>query len=105
MSCSRWLSIQSNLALFTPVDSHCVSPELRRFDATRTSIPSTRFNTRASLPCSRQTHRPLQKRAPNQLSELLWRRRWTRRISLVCGRSCCLVTSYRGPHFLHLFHL
>jgi ATP-dependent DNA ligase len=25
MSCSRWLSIQSSLALATPVDSHCVS--------------------------------------------------------------------------------
>ena len=66
MSCSRWLSIQSSLALATPVDSHCVSPGLRRFGATRTSIPSTPFNTRASLPCSRQIHRPLSERAPNE---------------------------------------
>ena len=66
MSCSRWLSIQSRAALATPVDSHCVSPELRRFDTTRTSIPSTRFNTHANLPCSRQSHRTLPERAPNQ---------------------------------------
>src|SRR6478752_4555234 len=63
MSCSRWLSIQSNLALFTPVDSHCV------------------------------------------FSELLWRRRRTRGNSFFCSRSRCLVRSYRGLHFLYLFHL
>src|SRR5512132_2424798 len=106
MSCSRWLSIQSSLVLATPVDLHCVSRELRRFDATKTSIPSTPFNTRASLPCSRQTHRTLSERAPNEISELLWRRRRTRRSSFVCGRSRYLVVSYRGnPHFLYLFHL
>ena len=106
MSCSRWLSIQSSLALATPVDSRCVSPELRRFDATRTSIPSTPCNTRVSLPCSRQTHRTLSERAPDQVSELLWRRRRNRRSSLFCGRNRCLVTWYRGnPPSLYLLHL
>src|SRR5580765_2623050 len=106
MLCSRWLSIQSSLALATPVDSHCVSPELRRFDATRTSIPSTPFNTHASLPCSQQIHRTPSERAPEQVSELLWRRRRTWRSSLFCGRSRCLVTLYRrSPHSLCLFHL
>src|ERR671919_1032206 len=89
MSCSKWLSIQSSLVIATPVDSHCVSPELRQFGATRTSTPSTPFNTRASLPCSRQTHRTLSERGPDQVSELLWRRRRIRRSSLL----------------LYLFHL
>src|SRR4029077_16922613 len=106
MSSSRWLSIQSSLVLATPVDLHCVSLELRRFDATKTSIPSTPFNTRASLPCSQRTHRALSERAPKQVSELLWRSRRTRRSSFVCGRSRCLATSERGdPHFLYLFQL
>src|SRR6478609_7735357 len=104
MLCSRWRSIQSSLALATPVDSHYVSLELRRFDATKTSIPSTPFNTRASLPCSRQTHRTLSERAPNQSQKLLWRRRRTRGSSFFCGRSRCLVRLYRGPHFSYLFH-
>lgn len=105
MSCSRWLSIQSSLALATPADSHCVSPELRRFDATRTLIPSTPFNTHVSLPCSPQTHRTVSERAPNQVSELLWCRRRTRRGSFFCGRNRCLVTCRGDPRSLHLLHL
>jgi hypothetical protein len=106
MSCSRLLSIQSNLALATLVDSHCASPELRRFDATRTSTPSTPFNTRVSLPCSRQTHQILSERAPDQVSELLRRRGRTRRSSFFCGRNRCLVRSRRrNSSSLYLLHL
>ena len=105
MSCSRLLSTQSNLVLATPVDSHCVSLELRRFDATRTSIPSTPFSTHASLPGSREIYRAFREERLNSASQLLWRRRRTRGSSFFCGRSRCLVRSYRGPHFLYLFHL
>src|SRR5678810_370837 len=104
MSCSRWLSIQSSLVLATPVDLHCVSRELRRFDATKTSIPSTPFNTRASLPCSRQIHRTLSERAPDQVSELLRRRRRNWRSSLFCGRNRCLITCRGNPPSLQLLH-
>ena len=72
MSCLRSLSIQSSLALATPVDSHCVSQELRPFDATKTSIPSTPFSTRASLPGSRQIQRALRGRCLTSVSQLLW---------------------------------
>src|SRR5512133_946372 len=89
-----------------PVDSHCVSRELRRFDATKTSIPSTPCSTRVSLPSSRQIFRAFREERLNSASRLLWRRRWTRRSSLFSGRSRCLTTWYRSnPHSLHLFHL
>src|SRR6266513_4576069 len=105
MSCSRWLSIQFSLALATPVDLHCVSRELRRFDATKTSIPSTPFSTRASSPGSRRIYRAFREERLNSASQLLWRRRRTRRSSFLRGRSRCLVRWYRpNPHFLHLFH-
>src|SRR5262249_15938809 len=54
MWCLRSLSIQSSPALVTPADSPCVFQESKRFDTTKTSIPSTPFNSRASLSCSRQ---------------------------------------------------
>ena len=72
MSCSRWLSIQSSLALATPVDSHCVSQELRRFDAIKMSILSIPFSTRASLPGSRQIQRALRQRCLTSVSQLVW---------------------------------
>src|SRR5215471_3982681 len=106
MSCSRWLLIQSSPALATRADSHCVFRGSKRFDATKPSIPSTRFSTRESLQYSRQIHRTLSERPPDRVSELLWRRRRNRRSSLVCGRNRCLVTWYRGnPPSLQLLHL
>src|SRR6266550_5567370 len=73
MSCSRWLSIQSSLVLATPVDSHCVSRESRRFGAIKTSIPSTPFSTRASLPGSRQIYRAFREERLNSASiTLAW---------------------------------
>src|SRR5437762_6649354 len=66
MSCSKSLSIQSKLALVTPVDSHCVFRESRRFDATKTSSPSTLSSTRASLPYAPGIHQALSTRAPNK---------------------------------------
>src|SRR5215211_5367984 len=107
MSCSRSLSIRSSLVLATPVDWPCVFRELRRFDATKTSIPSTPFSTRASLPCTRRIYRAFREECLNSGSLLLWRRRRARRSSLFCGRSRCLVTWQRPsrPHSLYLFHL
>src|SRR5215469_5481609 len=105
MSSLRSLSIQSNPALVTPVDSHFVSRELRRSGATRTSIPSILFNTRASLRRSRQILNL--RRALSKASELLWRRRRTRRSSFFRRRSSgCLVRWQRqSSPSLHLFQL
>src|SRR4030095_3912666 len=68
ISCSRWLSIQSSPALATPVDLHCVSLESRRFDATRTLVPSIHSRTRASLPSTPQTRRTLSTGTPDERS-------------------------------------
>jgi hypothetical protein len=56
------------------------------------------------LPCSRQIHRTLSERAPDQVSELLRRRRRNWRSSLFCGRNRCLITCRGNPPSLQLLH-
>ena len=71
---------------------------IRRFDATRTLVPSIRSSTRASLPGTRQTHRTLSaEKRLTSAPDLLRRRRRTRRSSCLCGVVAWLRESAREP--------